>query len=248
MTEKFVWPKNFVNLKNFKIFKTGSFWHQIWKNRQKLSQKKLFWCWWRHRWRHSETLNIALYIHVYFIPCIFQLWCNISETNAMLYHMALSIGYIKNFSLRIYLQNWLRYRHSKFQCCLLNSAINFLARITKLNTIGDQHIGYVSWKFQRNRFSSCWHVNTLNLCACASSQKSFSRPNEATVELPGCFKMFLLPLGTFSNWFDSENRFLFSDFASNCPYPVAKFSRQSNSRVYWTNLLLGHFLRDLDRR
>ena len=158
MTEKFAWPKNFVNLKNFKIFKIGSFWHQIWKNRQKLSQKKLFWCWWRHRWRHSETLNIALYFHVYFIPSIFQLWCNISETNAMLYHMALSIGFIKNYSLRIYLQNWLRYRHSKFQCCLLNSAINFLARITKLNTIGDQHIGYVSWQFQRNRFSSCWHT------------------------------------------------------------------------------------------
>ena len=26
---------------------------------------------------------------------------NVSETNAMHYHMALSIGYIKNFSLRI---------------------------------------------------------------------------------------------------------------------------------------------------
>ena len=104
------------------------------------------------------------------LPCIFQLWCNISETNAMHDHMALSIGYIKNFSLRIYLQNWLRYRHSKFQCCLLYSAINILARVTKLNTIGDQDIGYVSWKFQRNRPSSFWDTAPLSLSSMSAQR------------------------------------------------------------------------------
>ena len=168
----------------------GSFWHQIWKDRQKLSPKKLFWSWWRQRWRHVETLDIARYIHVCFTsvhfsamvqyirnkcyalshPCTFQLWCNISETNAMHYHMALSIGYIKNFSLRIYLQNWLRYRHSKCHCCLLHSAINILARVTKLNTIRDQHIGYVSWKFQRNRLSSFWDTALLSMSSARSAQ------------------------------------------------------------------------------
>ena len=104
-------------------------------------------------------------------PCIFQLWCNISETNAMHYHMALSIGYIKNFSLRIYLQNWPRYRHSKFQCCLLHSAINISARVTKLNMIRDHDTGYVSWKFQRNRLSSFWDTPLLSLSSARSAQR-----------------------------------------------------------------------------
>ena len=56
---------------------------------------------------------------------------------------------------------------------------------------------------------TAWPVNTLKLCAYASSQKSFSRLNEATVELPSCFKMFLVPLGTFSKWFDSRKRGFF---------------------------------------
>ena len=102
------------------------------------------------------------------LPCTFQLWCNIS--NAMHYHMALSIGYMKNFSLRIYLQNWPRYRHSKCQCCLLHSAIN-LARIPKLNTIGDQDLGDVSWKFQRNRPSSFWDTALLSLSSAMSAQR-----------------------------------------------------------------------------
>ena len=33
-------------------------------NRQKLCQKKYFWCWWRHWWRHSVTSKMASYIHV----------------------------------------------------------------------------------------------------------------------------------------------------------------------------------------
>ena len=51
---------------------TGSFWHQIWKDRPKLSPQKLFRCWWRQRWRNGETLNIAQYIHVYFTQWIFS--------------------------------------------------------------------------------------------------------------------------------------------------------------------------------
>ena len=105
------------------------------------------------------------------LPCTFQLWYNISETNAMHYHIALSIGYVKNFSLRIYLQNWPRYHHSKFQCCLLHSLINIFARVTKLKTISDQDIGYVSWKFQRNRPSSLWDTALLSVSSAMSAQR-----------------------------------------------------------------------------
>ena len=111
------------------MFKIGWLWHQIWKDRPKLSQKKLFWSWWRRRWRHGETLKIVLYIHVYFTPWVFQLLCKISETNSVHYQMAINISYIKIFILRIYLQNWPGYRYSKFQFCLLRSAIS-----TQLNT------------------------------------------------------------------------------------------------------------------
>ena len=110
-------------------------------------------------------------------PCIFQLWCNnTSETNAMHYHMALSIGYVKNFSLRIYLQNWPRYRHSKFQCCLLHSAINIFARVTKLNMIRDHDTGYVFWKFQRNRLSSFWDTALLSMSSAMSAQRGLLTP------------------------------------------------------------------------
>ena len=113
---------------------TGSFWHQIWKDRPKLSPKKLLWCWWRQRWRSGETLNITHYIHVYFTHWSFQLWCKISETNAMHYKMALNISYIENFSLRIYLQNWLWYFYSKFQICVLRSAFIFFGQGYKTHT------------------------------------------------------------------------------------------------------------------
>ena len=135
---------------------TGSFWLQIWKYRPNLSPKKLFWSWWRQRWRNGETLNIAHYIHVYFTQWIFQLWCKISETNAMHNKMSLNITYIENFSLRIYLQSWLWYLYSKFQICLLCSTFYFIASDTKLVTIEEQDKGYVSWKCQRNRPSDCW--------------------------------------------------------------------------------------------
>ena len=145
----------------------------------------MFWCWWLQRWRHCETLNIDLYIHVYIIVWIFQLWCKISETHALHYQMALNISYIRNFSLSFYLQNWLRYRHSNFCWCRL--------------------------------LCTTWPVNTLDLCAYASSQKSFSQLNEATVAPSGCFKMFLVPLGTFSNWFDSRETLPFFGLGEQLP-------------------------------
>ena len=63
---------------------------------------------------------------------------------------------MKNFCLRIYLQNWLRYRCAKFQFCLLRSAIIFISQDYEIPTIGDQDISYVSLQFQRNQPSSCW--------------------------------------------------------------------------------------------
>ena len=36
------WPQNGGHFEIFKIFQIGSFWHQIWKDRQKLSPKSIF--------------------------------------------------------------------------------------------------------------------------------------------------------------------------------------------------------------
>ena len=57
-------PQKRGHFLNFKIFKVCSFWHQIWKEHHKISQKKEFWRCSRRWWRHSEALNIALCIPV----------------------------------------------------------------------------------------------------------------------------------------------------------------------------------------
>ena len=66
MTKSGSWPPNFVNFKNFEISQIGSFWHQIWRDRPKLSPKNLFWCWWRRRCRHGETFE-----HCPLYSCLF---------------------------------------------------------------------------------------------------------------------------------------------------------------------------------
>ena len=87
--------------------------------------------------------------------------------------------------------------------------MKFWDRVMNLCKCQDKVKRYVSWKFEHNRRSgygtlklSCWSrlicgmlpVNTLNLCAYASSHESFTRLNEDTVELPGCIKCSLYPL------------------------------------------------------
>ena len=47
----------FGSLQNLFLF-------QIWKLDGKWCETKPFWPPWRHQWRHSATLNIAIYIHV----------------------------------------------------------------------------------------------------------------------------------------------------------------------------------------
>ena len=83
-----------------------------------------------------------------------------------------------------------------------------------------------------------WRHKVPGLHICASAvQISFSRPNEATVELfEGC-RRFFVTFGTFYNCFCGRKTPNSRDYASNCPYPVAKFSRQSNSLIYWKKLL-----------
>ena len=144
MTKKFALVSKFRHFKIFRNIHDRFIWHQIWNDRPKLSPKKLFWCWWRQLWRNIETLNIAHNIHAYFTQWIFQLWCKISETNAMYYNMSLKISYIENFSLRIYLQNWLWYLSSIFKFVWYIAPLIFLARDIKLNMIGDQDIDFVS--------------------------------------------------------------------------------------------------------
>ena len=58
----------------------------------------------------------------------------------------------------------------------------------------------------------------IAFCPSAFSQKSFSRPNEATVELPDCIERFLVPFGTFCKWFNCQKATIsFTHYASNCP-------------------------------
>ena len=77
------------------------------------------------------------------------------------------------------------------------------------------------------------HSKVCRLHICASTvQISFSRPNEATVELfEGC-RRFFVTFGTFYNCFCGRKTPNSRDYASNCPYPVANVSRQSNSLIY----------------
>ena len=53
---------NSGHFENFEILNTASIWPQIWKDRPKLCQKKVFSWWWRHRWRHRVASKSALYI------------------------------------------------------------------------------------------------------------------------------------------------------------------------------------------
>ena len=46
-----------------------------------------------------------------------------------------------------------------------------------------------------------------------------------------------MTFGTFYKWFCSRKMPNSRDYASNCPFPLANFSRQSNSLVYWKKLL-----------
>ena len=41
----------------------ASIWLQVWKLDGKLCRMKTLWSWWHHQWRHSVTLNIAVYIN-----------------------------------------------------------------------------------------------------------------------------------------------------------------------------------------
>ena len=77
--------------------------------------------------------------------------------------MAPLTSFIENFCLKVYLKNWLRYRYSKFQFCLLPSAIDILATVTTLGTFKHLDISNVSCKFQRNRPSSFWDTALLSL-------------------------------------------------------------------------------------
>ena len=88
--------------------------------------------------------------------------------------------------------------------------------------------------------NTAWPVYTPDLCATAFSQESFSRQNEASVERPGGFKMFLGPLGTFFNRFGSRKTSNSWNYVKNCPlglnFRSQNFRHQSNSLIYF-NLL-----------
>ena len=60
--KKFVATSKWRPFWKFEILNTASFWPQIWKDRPKLYQKKVFSWWWRHRWRHRVASKSALYI------------------------------------------------------------------------------------------------------------------------------------------------------------------------------------------
>ena len=77
--------------------------------------------------------------------------------------MAPLTSFIEKICLKVYLKNWLRYRYSKFQFCLLPSAIDILATVTTLGTFKHLDISNVSCKFQRNRPSSFWDTTLLSL-------------------------------------------------------------------------------------
>ena len=77
--------------------------------------------------------------------------------------MAPLTSFIENFCLNVYLKNWLRYRYSKFQFCLLPSAIDILATVTTFGTFKHLDISNVPCKCQRNRPSSFWDTALLSL-------------------------------------------------------------------------------------
>ena len=84
--------------------------------------------------------------------------------------------------------------------------------------------------------NTAWPVCTPDLCAAAFSQESFSRQNEASVERPEGFKMFLGHLGTFFNRFRSRKTSNSWNYVKNCPaglnFRSQNFCHQSNSLIY----------------
>ena len=101
----------------------------------------------------------------------FYLWCEIQEPNGIHHLMAPLTSFIENFCLKVYLKNWLRYRYSKFQFCLLPSAIDILATVTTLGTFKHRDISNVSCKCQLNRPSSFWDTARLILSSAMSAQR-----------------------------------------------------------------------------
>ena len=117
-------------------------------------QKGYFSWKWRHQLSHSGIQNTFFYINLYLTQRVFSPRCHIREPNAIHYQMAPDINYNENICLNFFLQNWLRYRYSKFQFCLLPSAIRFWFRVTQIGALKDTIVNYVSWKFEHNRRST----------------------------------------------------------------------------------------------
>ena len=149
--------------------------------------------------------------------------------------MAPDISYNENICLNFFLQNWLRYRYSKFQffCCLapsyfnsgLHKSVHFR---TRSQTMSHENLSTIDAVLTEIRHfevglvvSSAPHSLAYEHTAIypsAFSQKYVSRPNEATVELPDCIKRLLVPFGTFCKWFNCQKATnSFTHFASNCP-------------------------------
>ena len=118
-----------------------------------------------------EKPQIETTYYVNFTPCLFQLWCEIQEPNGITHLMAPITSFIENFYLELYLKNWLRYRYSKFQVCLLPSSTDMLSTMTTLGSIKHLDISNVFWKFQRNRPSSFWDTTLLSLSSAMSAQR-----------------------------------------------------------------------------
>ena len=118
-----------------------------------------------------EKPQIGTSIYVNFTLCLCQLWCEIQEPNGIHHLMAPLTSFIENFCLKFYLKNWLRYRYSNFQFCLLPSAIDILCTNTTLGTVKQRDISNFFWKFQRNRPSSFWDTALLSLSSAMSAQR-----------------------------------------------------------------------------
>ena len=101
------------------------------------------------------------------------------------------------------------------------------AVLTEIRPSGRGRVGVVCWS------SQAWAYSQTELLRLRASQESFSRPNEATLELPDCCKTFLGPLGTFYTWFHGRKTRISWDLLNNMTFPVADFRRQSNSLIYF---------------
>ena len=260
-------PQNGGHFENLKISQIGSFWHQIWKDRIKLCKKKYFSWRWRHRLCQSGIQTAFLYNNLCLTQCMFSPRCHMREPNAIHYQMPQTPAITRFFVwIFIFKIGWdIAIQNFNFVCCLSPSDFNpglhkLVYWKTLPRTMFPENFSTIDavlteiWHFEVGLVVSSAHHSMAYehtaIYPSAFSQKSFSRPNKATVELPIVSDDSLYHLEPFESALTAEKRRIrLRTMRATAQEVLTASSRQGNSSIFQKSLtrkLLDRFPRYLN--